>query len=246
MLFKKLKYIFILCIMFLFFKNSCNYSKNNKVVNNEIDTNIVKDIDGNIYHKVNIGGQTWLKENLKVTHFSNGDPIPQIKDDIEWANDTIGAYCDYNNDTSISAVYGKLYNWYAVDDKRGVCPNGWHVATYDEFSELCYLYQSPFDCGKYLKEAGTAHWKDSSDATNISGFTALPGGHRDKKGFWWLGAYAFFWNREEYKGEYYLSEQDGGCAYECSFQPGTYFNHDWGYKYRGMSVRCVKDSTEIN
>ncbi len=226
-------------LLILYSCNTGNSSSNNN--SNNTLQNIVKDIDGNVYHLVEIGEQLWLKENLKVTHYQNGDPIPHLADSVAWNNSKKGAYCNYDNNPKTGDEYGRLYNWHAINDERGLCPPGWHVATYDEFSELCYLYGGPLDCGMYLKEAGTVHWKYDSLPNNLSGFTALPGGHRDEKGFSRLGSYAFFWNKEEYEE---ISPESGRkeWAYECSFQPGTYFNHDWGHKFRGMSIRCVKDS----
>lgn len=226
---------------------SCSTDQQTTINDKEAaDTNIVKDIDGNIYHVIKIGNQVWLKENLKVTHFRNGDPLPNITNDNEWAADTIGAYCNYNNDTAIAAVYGRLYNWYVVNDIRGICPEGWHVPSSDEFSDLDYMFGGPLESGKYLKEAGTSHWEKPNDAINISLFSALPGGHREG-GFSRLGLYAFFWNCNEYIGDACITDKENGCAHECSFNYLlSYFNQDWGFKSRGMSVRCIKDTIKVD
>jgi hypothetical protein len=87
------------------------------------------DIDGNEYKTISIGTQTWMAENLKTTKYRNGDPIPNVTDDTEWGKLSTGAYCDYDNIPDNSAIYGKLYNWYAVDDSRNIAPTGWHVPT---------------------------------------------------------------------------------------------------------------------
>ena len=99
----------------------------------------VTDIDGNVYETVVIGGQLWMAENLKVTHYNEGSEIPTGYSDFEWdeLDDTeTGAYAVYNDDLSNADTYGNIYNWYAVDDSRGVCPVGWHVPTDDEIKEL--------------------------------------------------------------------------------------------------------------
>jgi uncharacterized protein (TIGR02145 family) len=83
----------------------------------------VTDIDGNVYQTVTIGNQIWMAENLKVTHYRNGDEIPNVTVQEDWKNLTTGAYCNYNN----VAVYGRLYNWLAVNDNRNIAPAGWHV-----------------------------------------------------------------------------------------------------------------------
>ncbi len=87
------------------------------------------DVDGNVYKTVKIGNQWWMAENLKISHYRNGDEIPNVTDDEEWFNLTSGAYCNYKNDTANVALYGKLYNWYSVVDNRILAPEGWHVPT---------------------------------------------------------------------------------------------------------------------
>jgi uncharacterized protein (TIGR02145 family) len=96
----------------------------------------VTDYDGNVYQIVLIGGQCWMMENLKVTHYRNGDPIPHVPNIGEWYGLSSGAYCDYNNDPGNVETYGRLYNWYAVDDSRNIAPEGWHVPTDDEWKQL--------------------------------------------------------------------------------------------------------------
>ena len=131
------------------------------------------DIDGNVYHAVVIGTQTWMVENLKTTKYSNGDPIPTAVTSL-----TPGAYCMYNNDAvTYKADYGALYNWYAVADSRNIAPAGWHVPTKTDWTTLTdYLGGESVASGK-LKENGSSHWlTPNTGATNSSGFTALPGG----------------------------------------------------------------------
>ena len=87
----------------------------------------VSDIDGNIYNTVVIGGVEWMAENLNVSHYNNGDVIPQITNNTEWENATTGAWCYFNNNNGYESTYGKMYNYYAVSDPRGLAPNGWEV-----------------------------------------------------------------------------------------------------------------------
>src|SRR5688572_21874913 len=94
----------------------------------------VTDADGNIYRTVTIGDQVWMAENLKVTHYKNGDAIAVVSSDTAWSHLLSGAYCHYNNDINNTAAYGKLYNWYAINDSRGIAPEGWHIPTEEELA----------------------------------------------------------------------------------------------------------------
>ena len=137
-----------------------------------------------------------MAENLKTTKYRNSDPIPNVTVNTSWAGLTTGAYCWYNNDASTYKVYGVLYNWNAVADSRNIAPVGWHVATDAEWTTLTTYLGGGVVAGGKLKEAGTAHWSTpNNDATNSSGFAALPGGYRDffdgtfgnvgYNGYWW-------------------------------------------------------------
>jgi uncharacterized protein (TIGR02145 family) len=144
----------------------------------------VVDIDGNFYDTVKIGNQIWMKQNLKVTHFTNGDNILLVNVNNSNENN-IAAYSNYDWSTTISAVYGKLYNWYVIEDDRKVCPLGWHVPDDNEFAALsAYLGGDNVSGGK-LKEVGTLHWYTPNNyASNESGFTALgAGGWNSTYGF---------------------------------------------------------------
>ncbi|MBT7827928.1 MAG: hypothetical protein HN600_15175 [Bacteroidetes bacterium] len=198
---------------------------------------LVYDIDGNVYNTVIIGEQEWMLENLKVTHFSNGDPIPHITNNSEWPNQVGGAYCYYNNDLANLNVYGNLYNWWTVDDSRGIAPEGWHIPNNAEWEQLInYLgiYQQP---GGKMKEVGTLHWlPPNTGATNESGFTALPGGlRRDNNGaFEYIGSDGNFWststpNNGNVGSVLYLNYSQSGADISGMFS--SY----------GISVRCIKD-----
>ena len=193
------------------------------------------DIDGNEYQVVVIGDHIWMAENLKVTHYRNGDPIPHLTSDSEWTSTSSGAYCAYDNNEDNVETYGRLYNWYAVDDSRNIAPEGWHVPTDDEWQTLVdYLGGSSVAGGK-LKEAGTEHWNSpNTGATNESGFTALPGGYRGDYGYYYyMGYYGYFWSSmEDYSGNAWRREPvyNNSEVYRISSS-----------KQYGFSVRCLRD-----
>ncbi len=132
---------------------------------------------------VSICCQSWMTTNLDVDHYRNGDPIPHVTDPTEWKNLTTGAYCYYANDSAkYAAVYGKLYNWYVVNDPRGLAPEGWHVPTDFEWTTLTDCLGGVSVAGGPMKETGTSHWiLPNEGATNESGFTGLPGGVRSSQ-----------------------------------------------------------------
>lgn len=220
----------ILVLMFLI--SSCE---------KEEETGTVTDMDGNVYYTIKIGSQVWMTENLKVTHYRNGDAILNVTSDSGWAKLTTGAYCSYSNNYMYAQTYGYLYNYYAVSDSRNICPEGWHIPTKDEWITLSN-YLKDNDGGK-MKEKGTEHWlSPNTAATNESGFTGLPGGSRGdiiyNGAFYGLGNYGDWWtstiNTEETSSElsFYWSLSNGtGYAYLGNI--GTWAT--------GYSVRCIKD-----
>ena len=115
---------------------------------NKPETGTVTDIDGNTYVTVKIGEQWWMAENLKVTHYRNGDSIPNITADIQWAALDTGAWCSYDNNPDNVNHYGRLYNWYAVTDSRNIAPAGWHVATNDEWIALITILGGEITAGR--------------------------------------------------------------------------------------------------
>jgi len=132
----------------------------------------------------NICNQIWTRYNLDITHYQNGDPIPEVTDPIQWSNLTTGAWCYYNNDSSTNSTYGKLYNWYAVNDPRGLAPIGWRIPTGYEYSRFINCVSQSDDAGGKLKEIGTTHWFfPNQGATDEYDFTAVPGGYRASDGF---------------------------------------------------------------
>jgi uncharacterized protein (TIGR02145 family) len=125
---------------------------------------------------VTIGKQEWTTQNLNVTKYRNGDSIPQVTDDKQWANLTTGAWCYYNNDPENDSVYGKLYNWHAVKDARGISPKGWHIPTQSEWNDIIIFLGGDSTAGGKMKAA--ILWHTMIPGTNESGFTGLPGGYR--------------------------------------------------------------------
>jgi uncharacterized protein (TIGR02145 family) len=182
-----------------------------------------------------IGTQTWQTKNLNVSTYINGDVIPEVQDASAWASLTTGAWCHYNNDPANDAIYGKLYNWYAVNDPRGLAQTGYHVPSDEEWTTLTTYLGGTSVAGGKMKSTGTSLWKSpNQDATNSSGFTGLPGGNRGTSGpFNNVGYYGFWWSS---------SESDTAYAWYRSldYNYGSAGRND-NYKAYGFSVRCLRD-----
>jgi uncharacterized protein (TIGR02145 family) len=195
----------------------------------------ITDIDGNVYHTVTIGTQTWTVENLRTTKYSDGVSIPNVSDDNTWNFLDSGAYCDYNNTPSNAAKYGRLYNWFAAVSTHNLAPAGWHVATDADWATLTAYLGGDNIAGGKLKEAGTGNWSSpNTGATNETGFTAIPAGYRNLDGsFSPVGAVAQWWCASEFslgRGLYRSMTYDGN-----NVSGGNYI------KSSGFSIRCVKD-----
>jgi len=156
------------------------------------------------YNQILIGSQVWSDTNLNVSTYRNGDIIPQVTDQTAWNNLTTGAWCYWSNDTGAEIFYGKLYNWYAVNDSRGLAPIGWHIPSATEFNTLStYLGGDTVSGGKLKSEvinpdpelfSGYGFWRDpNTGATNSSGFNALAGGQRNTTSFLNEEFNAYFW-----------------------------------------------------
>ncbi len=191
---------------------------------------------------VTIGTQVWMLKNLDVTTYRNGDPIPQVTDATKWANLTTGAWCYYNNDPTMDTVYGKLYNWYAVNDPRGLAPQGWHVPDSSEWVQLI-TYLEPNAGGK-LKEPGTLHWQSPNvGATNSTNYTAMPGGCRYSTYsgpplFGYMSQYGYYWSSTGVTHPTTVARHFS-FGYDT---PGVYYGVTYAAdKKNGHSVRCVKD-----
>lgn len=185
---------------------------------------------------IDICDQLWMTKNLDVAQYRNGDPIPKVTDAEQWANLTTGAYCYYENDSAkYAAVYGKLYNWYAVNDPRGLAPPGWHIPSIDEWVVLETCLTGPSGVGSALKQTGTSNWTTpNSGATDSSGFSGLPGGFRDFNGtFYFIKNYGYWWS----SSDYYSTFAWGRNLYYF----GILFGRDGYKKQNAFSVRCVRD-----
>ena len=201
----------------------------------------VKDIDGNTYNTVQIGGQCWTKENLKVSKYRNGYAIPTGLDNATWGSTSSGAYAIYNNDNANDAIYGKLYNWYAVADNRGLCPTGWHVPTDLEWTTLTSYLGGESIAGGKMKSVGTTYWNSpNTGATNESGFSALPGGSRFNNGSFNSIKYnAVFWSATE-------NDYNSAWISNLNYDNGNVNRNLNFYKRDGWSVRCLKDTISIS
>ena len=183
-------------------------------------------------NEIKIGTQTWTSKNLDVETYRNGDEIPQVKDKEEWANLSTGAWCYYENESANGRSYGKLYNWYAVNDSRGLAPNGYHIPTDAEWTTLTDYLGGQSQAGTKMKS--NTGWEDNGNGTNSSAFAGLPGGCRNYNGDFYLnGAPGYWWSSSELtsKEAWYraLDSNDGGV------------NRDNNDKRDGFSVRCLRD-----
>lgn len=205
------------------------------------------DIDGNVYPTISIGDQDWMKENLRVTRYRNGEPIPYIGNKEEWISMTEGAFCRINNDTlNPDKSYGTLYNWYAVDTRR-ICPAGWHVPTDAEWQVMERFLGMSFteseetivrttNVGFQLKD--TVGWIKNGNGSNSSDFSALPAGLRDASSgeFFNAGIDAIWWT---------ATEEDLYNAWLRNLY--YYYNSIYRVpelKNNGFSVRCARDKKQ--
>ena len=197
----------------------------------------VTDIDGNVYPTIKIGNQEWMAENLRTSKFQDGTTaIPQVTDQTDWRNANYGAWCWYDNDPSFEQPYGKLYNWHAVNDGRGICPTGWHVPSDAEWTTFANALGGVSVAGGLLKEAGNAHWTSpNAGATNSSGYTGLPGAARTLFEFLSvIGDSGWFWSSTE-------TSSTNASYYALGHSFNDLKQYDTGVKESGISVRCVRD-----
>jgi uncharacterized protein (TIGR02145 family) len=196
--------LLLICIIFLSYCKTGN--RNNQVT----------DIDGNVYQTITIGNQLWMAENLRVTRYRNGEPISHVPDTAAWAACTTGAYCHYNNDTSYIPDYGRLYNWYAINDSRNIAPEGWHVPTNEEIAALVTWLQTDTASAAIFKVKGLAGYRHATDGS----FHTLA-----FNGYWWSATRSFEiydWSPRLFTGFADVQRND----YEARY---------------GLAVRCVKD-----
>jgi uncharacterized protein (TIGR02145 family) len=181
---------------------------------------------------VKIGTQTWTSKNLDVSTYRNGDVIPEVQDSNAWANLKTGAWCYYENKVSNGKKYGKLYNWYAVNDPRGLAPKGYHIPTDAEWTILTDYLGGEYKAGTKMKSA--SGWKGNGNGTNTSGFSCIPGGGRFSYGtFDFIDDFFYLWSSTEGNADdawYRYLDYDSGDVKRISY-----------FKFLGFSVRCIKD-----
>ncbi len=227
---------FVVMVLILGVNGSCQKDEENPET--------ITDRDGNVYTSITIGNQVWMVENLKTTELNDGTPIENVTDDITWYESSTPAFCWYNNEMKYKAIYGALYNWHAVNSGR-LCPDGWHVPSNDEWTELVNFVGGNSVAGSKLKEVGTTHWQDTNEgATNEYGFTAMPGGFRSNglgdAGFFSIGYSGWYWTSTEIPG---FEHEGHYAAYNWqmeNYRPHCLESNLW--QIEGLSVRCLKNN----
>jgi uncharacterized protein (TIGR02145 family) len=216
------------------------------------DTGSVRDIDGNLYTSTKIGNQEWMQQNLKVGKYRNGDAIPNGLDSLNWSNTSSGAFDIYNNEAVNDSIYGKLYNWYAVADPRGLCPVGWHVPTDHDWNLLiknldadadttCWSCSNSTIAGGIMKSIGTKQastglWQEpNASAENSIGFGAHPAGLRSPTNGLYenMGNYSIWWSSTN-------AAINNAWVLSLVYLDGT-TSRGIGFNSNGLSVRCLRD-----
>ena len=191
--------------------------------------------------------QVWAPKNLDVVTYSDGTPIPQITRMDEWLDTSVGAWCHYNNDPTNDAIYGKLYNRYAVQGihdrdpntpNKSLAPIGYHIPTVAEWDTFLYSLDHPSVAGGKMKEMGTTHWKSpNTGATNSSNFMGLPGGIRSITGsFSEIGEAGYWWSADNYVFGNMNTPHARTLRYDNGLCMGISLTQN-----AGCSVRCLKD-----
>jgi uncharacterized protein (TIGR02145 family) len=245
--------VFMSVNIFSAFSQSTNHSCGAANVHNPgISNGQVSDIDGNTYKTVVIDDLVWFSENLKVKRFQNGDSIPHVSDSASWAALTGPGMCSYQNDTSYDCPYGKLYNFFVASDSRNPCPNGWRVPSIVDYDKLINYYDStanggapsslPNSAGGFLKSSGLTYWQTpNTNATNASGFAALPNGGRNN-----AGVFSFTGNTA---ASYWYSTQLGtgnmGFFLELAYSQNFAVRNAYFRQY-GICIRCVTDLNTLS
>lgn len=206
----------------------------------------ITDQEGNVYNTIIIGNQEWMAENLKTRLYRNGSPIALVTNNSSWNSLTTGAYCWYNNDSlGYDCPYGKMYNWYAVNDSRGLCPTGWHEPTDQEWNTLISFLDPGYIpivlgsqsqiAGGVIKSTNSIFWSSPNlDASNTTGFSALPGGGRDSNGFFGsAGNISGFWTKQAFSTV-------SAWTREVDTFSGSILRYNYN-KRLGYYVRCLKD-----
>ena len=205
--------------------------------------------------EIKIGSQIWMSTNINVDRFRNGDLIPEVKTDKEWkkvGNDKQPAWCYYQNKLANGTIYGKLYNWHAINDPRGLAPEGFHIPTAAEWKALSDYLGGHKIAGGKMKSTGTQYWKSPSpdedlsdiEVTNESGFSGLPGGKRNDYGvFDYIGIEGNWWSSTESNKKIAISltESISPAEYFRIYNNLSHLGYCEGTKGSGFSIRCLRD-----
>lgn len=186
---------------------------------------------------VKIGNQIWMKKNLNISFYQNGDTIPQAKSSVEWRKlnkQKIGAWCYYKWNPEYGEKFGKLYNWYAVNDPRGLAPEGFHIPNNNDWQSLINYLGGKSTAGGMLKDT-LYYWEYPNEgATNESSFSALPAGYCKPNGkFIYLGMITYFWSKDE-------NTDKTAHSYYVIYNRAEARNYH-AFKSKGFSVRCIKN-----
>ena len=222
------------------------------VLNPNLTYGSMTDVEGNVYHTISIGTQTWMAENLRVTKYRNAEALPNETDNTKWKALTTGAYCNYNNNTEANSIakFGRLYNFYALTDARNLAPAGWHIATEAEWKTLETYIAANLGISASVAQAlaTTSDWEESistgaigcldsntfQSINNSIGFCALPSGIRSDNGsFGYVGNYCAWWT---------ITQNNNTSSWFRSLNfYGTTLGSNFYNKQYGLAVRCVKD-----
>jgi uncharacterized protein (TIGR02145 family) len=219
----------------MMFVIGCSDNSTNNPDNTVSDTVFTDARDGKKYDIVKINSQVWMSENLNASTYRNGDPIRYARTREEWtdaAEKKEGAWCYYDNDPKNGEVYGKLYNWYAVNDSRGLAPKGYNIPIDAEWTVLIDRLGGEDIAGQKMKSK--SGWNGDTNGSNSSGFTGLPGGFCDKSGYFgYLSSSGCFWSSSENNAEYAWSRG--------LYDTDTKISRSNDDKKYGFSVRCIKN-----
>lgn len=184
---------------------------------------------------IKIGTQTWSVSNLQVNHFRNGDAILEAESDEAWVkagSDSKPAWCYFNNDSTLENTYGKIYNWFAVNDTRGLADSGWHIPSDAEWNGLIDILGGPDSAGSKMRSK--QGWNNEANGNNSSGFTGLPAGYRYNNGaFKGMGEYASWWSSS--------AMESSGAWYRYLSTKEDRLNRTFSDQRDGFSVRCIKN-----
>lgn len=226
-----MKNLTIVLLVAAFFAVSCGDSGSSK--SDKSETSESKTEKSEVKSEVKIGDQIWMTKNLNVDKFRNGDPIPEANTVEAWeeaGKNKQPAWCYYNNDPANGEAYGKLYNWYAVNDSRGLAPEGWRIPNNEDWTELADFLGGLKVAGEKMKS--TSGWSDQSRGTNESGFSALAGGTITNIGFNNKGSQGSWWSSTE-------ENKYKAWKYSAAYIIAELNTYTFG-KEAGISVRCIK------